>query len=126
MPVVAIVGAQWGDEGKGKIVDLLAEKADMVVRFSGGNNAGHTVMNAQGDFKLHLIPAGVFNPKVICVMGNGMVIHPPALLEEIRGLEERGVDLNPGERLCISDRAHLIMPYHLLLDELEEAARGNS
>ncbi|MCH8089873.1 MAG: adenylosuccinate synthase [Chloroflexi bacterium] len=124
MPVVAIVGAQWGDEGKGKIVDLLAEKADMVVRFSGGNNAGHTVMNAQGDFKLHLIPAGVFNPKVICVMGNGMVIHPPALLEEIRALEERGVDLNPGERLCISDRAHLIMPYHLLLDELEETARG--
>ena len=124
MPVVAIVGAQWGDEGKGKIVDLLAEKADMVVRFSGGNNAGHTVMNAQGDFKLHLIPAGVFNPKAICVMGNGMVIHPPALLEEIRALEERGVDLNPGERLCISDRAHLIMPYHLLLDDLEETARG--
>ena len=86
MATVVGVGAQWGDEGKGKIVDLLAEKADMVVRFSGGNNAGHTVMNAQGDFKLHLIPAGVFNPNAICVMGNGMVIHPPALLEEIAAL----------------------------------------
>ena len=125
MPVVAIVGAQWGDEGKGKIVDLLAEKADMVVRFSGGDNAGHTVMNDYGEFKLHLIPAGAFNPNALCVIGNGVVINPSALLKEIEILEEQGIELKPGERLCISDRAHMIMPYHLLLDELEEKARGS-
>ena len=124
MPVVAIVGAQWGDEGKGKIVDLLARKADMVVRYSGGNNAGHTVLNDQGEFKLHLVPAGAFNPNAVCVIGNGVVINPQALLDEIMALKEREVLLTPGERLCISDRAHLVMPYHLLLDELEEKARG--
>ncbi|MEE9199293.1 MAG: adenylosuccinate synthase [Dehalococcoidia bacterium] len=124
MPIIAIVGAQWGDEGKGKIVDLLARKANMVVRYSGGNNAGHTVLNDLGEFKLHLVPAGAFNPQAVCVIGNGVVINPQALLEEVQALEERGVNLKPGERLCISDRAHLIMPYHLLLDELEEKARG--
>ncbi|MFQ5933019.1 MAG: adenylosuccinate synthase [Dehalococcoidia bacterium] len=124
MSIAAIVGAQWGDEGKGKIVDLLAQKADMVVRYSGGNNAGHTVINSHGEFKLHLVPAGAFNSKAVCVIGNGVVINPGALLEEIRLLEEREVILTPGERLCISDRAHMIMPYHLLLDELEEKARG--
>ncbi|MFQ5874830.1 MAG: adenylosuccinate synthetase, partial [Dehalococcoidia bacterium] len=124
MSIAVIVGAQWGDEGKGKIVDLLAEKADMVVRYSGGNNAGHTVINSHGEFTLHLVPAGIFNPKAVCVIANGVVINPEALLEEIRLLKEREVLLTPGERLCISDRAHLIMPYHLLLDELEEKARG--
>ena len=125
MPVVAIVGAQWGDEGKGKIVDLLSERADFIVRYAGGNNAGHTVMNSYGEFKLHIVPAGVFNPKATCVLANGVVIHPPALLEEIKGLEESNVDLQPGKRLLISDKAHLIMPYHVLQDELEENARGS-
>ena len=124
VPVVAIVGAQWGDEGKGKIVDLLSEDADFIVRYGGGNNAGHTVMNAYGEFKLHMVPAGVFNPKATCVLANGVVIHPPALLSEIKDLEDHHVDLTPGKRLLISDRAHLIMPYHILLDELEEVARG--
>lgn len=125
MPVAAIVGAQWGDEGKGKIVDLLSENADMVVRSSGGNNAGHTVINDYGEFKLHLVPAGIFNAKATCVLGNGVVVDPAALLEEIRALEKKKVEITPGERLCISDRAHLIMPYHRLLDELEEKARGS-
>ena len=125
MPIVAIVGAQWGDEGKGKIVDLLSENADFIVRYGGGNNAGHTVMNAYGEFKLHMVPAGVFNPKATCVLANGVVIHPPALLSEIKDLEDHHVDLTPGMRLLISDRAHLIMPYHILLDELEETARGS-
>ena len=125
MPVTAIVGAQWGDEGKGKIVDLLSENADYIVRYGGGNNAGHTVMNAYGEFKLHMVPAGVFNPSATCVLANGVVVHPPSLLEEMRTLERHGVDLTPGQRLLISDRAHLIMPYHLLLDELEEKGRGS-
>lgn len=125
MPVVAIVGAQWGDEGKGKIVDLLSEDADYIVRYAGGNNAGHTVINTHGEFKLHMVPAGVFNPKATCILANGVVLHPPALLEEIKLLEDNGIDLAPGERLVISDKAHLIMPYHLLQDELEEKARGS-
>ena len=125
MPVVAIVGAQWGDEGKGKIVDLLSEDADYIVRYGGGNNAGHTVMNSYGEFKLHMVPAGVFNPKATCVLANGVVLHPPALLEEIKILEDTDIDLAPGKRLLISDKAHLIMPYHLLQDELEEKARGS-
>ena len=125
MPVVAIVGAQWGDEGKGKIVDLLSERADYIVRYAGGNNAGHTVMNSYGEFKLHMVPAGVFNLKATCVLANGVVLHPPALLEEIKILENTNVDLAPGNRLLISDKAHLIMPYHLLQDELEERARGS-
>ncbi len=125
MPVAAIVGAQWGDEGKGKIVDLLSKDADMVVRSSGGNNAGHTVRNSHGEFVLHLVPAGIFNSNAVCVLGNGVVINPAALLEEIRALEKETVEVTPGERLCISDRAHLIMPYHILLDELEEEARGS-
>ncbi len=125
MSITTIVGAQWGDEGKGKIVDLLAANADMVVRYSGGDNAGHTVMNSYGEFKLHLIPAGIFNPKATCVIGNGVVINPKSLLDEISLLESQGAPPQMIERLCISDRAHLIMPYHLLLDELEEKARGD-
>ncbi|MFH1652050.1 MAG: adenylosuccinate synthase [Chloroflexota bacterium] len=121
MPVIAIIGAQWGDEGKGKIVDMLAENADVVVRFSGGDNAGHTVVNPQGEFGLHLIPSGIFSPHATSVIGNGVVINPKVLLQELENLNQRGVDTS---RLRISDRAHLIMPYHLLLDGLEEEARG--
>ena len=121
MPVLAVIGAQWGDEGKGKVVDLLAEEAKIVVRFSGGDNAGHTVVNRYGEFKLHLIPAGIFSPQAICIIGNGVVINPTALIDEIDQLNQRGVDTS---RLFISDRAHLIMPYHVLLDGLEEELRG--
>jgi len=121
MPAIAIIGAQWGDEGKGKIVDLLAEKAGVVVRFSGGDNAGHTVVNPQGEFRLHLIPSGIFYPQVVPIIGNGVVINPEVLIAEIGQLNQRGVDTS---RLLISDRAHLIMPYHVLLDGLEEELRG--
>ncbi len=121
MPVIAVIGAQWGDEGKGKIVDLLAEQADMVMRFSGGDNAGHTVVNQFGEFKLHLVPSGIFSPRAVSVIGNGVVVNPRVLLEELDGLKQPGVDTS---RLFISDRAHLVMPYHLLLDGLEEEARG--
>lgn len=121
MPVIAVIGAQWGDEGKGKVVDLLAQKAKVVVRFSGGDNAGHTVINPHGEFKLHLIPSGIFSPQAVCIIGNGVVINPTVLIDEIDQLDQRGVDTT---RLFISDRAHLIMPYHILLDGLEEEARG--
>ena len=121
MSVVAIIGAQWGDEGKGKIVDLLAEKAKAVVRFSGGDNAGHTVVNPYGEFKLHLVPSGIFHPGVVCIIGNGVAVNPVILLEEIDNLRKHNVDTN---HLFISDRAHLIMPYHTLLDGLEEERRG--
>ncbi len=122
MPAYAVIGGQWGDEGKGKIVDYLAEHASLVVRFSGGNNAGHTVMNERGEFKFHLIPCGVFWPQVTCVIGNGVVIDPDVLIGEIEELSDRGV---PIPSLIISDRAHIIMPYHILLDRLEEEARGS-
>jgi adenylosuccinate synthase len=121
MPVIAVLGAQWGDEGKGKVVDMLAQQARMVVRFSGGDNAGHSVVNPRGEFKLHLIPSGIFNAGVACIIGNGVVINPKVLIGEMDNLNERGVDTS---NLFISDRAHLIMPYHLLLDGLEEEARG--
>ena len=121
MSVIAVIGAQWGDEGKGKIVDLLAEKARVVIRFSGGDNAGHTVINQYGEFGLHLIPSGIFYPEVTCIIGNGVAINPEVLIGEISQLEQRGVDTG---RLFISDRAHLIMPYHTLLDGLEEESRG--
>ncbi|MBI2862842.1 MAG: adenylosuccinate synthase [Chloroflexi bacterium] len=121
MSVLVVAGAQWGDEGKGKIVDLLAGQAHMVARYHGGNNAGHTVVNDLGEFRLHLVPAGIFNPKVICAIGNGVVVDPKGLLEEIDLLASYGVDIH---RLLISDRAHVVMPYHLLLDRLEEEARG--
>ena len=122
MPVIAVIGAQWGDEGKGKIVDLLAEKAHMVVRFSGGSNAGHTVVNPCGEFKMHLIPSGIFHREVTCIIGNGVVIDPAVLLEEVEALKSQDVSV---DRLFVSDRAHLIMPYHLQLDALEEESRGS-
>lgn len=121
MPKVAVIGGQWGDEGKGKVVDLLAEQADMVIRFSGGDNAGHTVINHLGEFKLHLIPSGIFSPRAVSIIGNGVVVNPAVLLDELSKLNERGVDTS---RLYLSDRANLVMPYHVLLDGLEEAARG--
>ena len=121
MPVIAVIGAQWGDEGKGKVVDMLAESADLVIRFSGGDNAGHTVINPFGKFALHLVPSGIFSAKATCILGNGMVINPAVLISEIDQLQERGINTS---RLVISDRANLIMPYHILLDGLEEEARG--
>jgi len=121
MPVIAIIGAQWGDEGKGKIVDLLAEKADIVARFGGGSNAGHTVVNHLGTFKLHLIPSGVFNEKAICVLGNGLAVDLSVFFEELDMLKKSGIN---GGRLYISEKAHVIMPYHYILDELEEEAKG--
>jgi len=121
MAVVAIIGGQWGDEGKGRIVDLLAEKANMVVRFSGGDNAGHTIVNPCGEFRLHLVPSGIFYPQVTCIIGNGVAINPAVLLEEVDNLESHGVDTS---HLIISDRTHLIMPYHTLMDGLEEERRG--
>jgi adenylosuccinate synthase len=121
MAVIAIVGGQWGDEGKGRIIDLLAEKANIVARFSGGDNAGHTVINPYGEFRLHLVPSGIFNPQVTCIIGNGVAINPAVLLKEIDDLHNHGVNTS---RLFISDRAHLIMPYHTLLDRLEEERRS--
>jgi adenylosuccinate synthase len=123
MPVVGVIGGQWGDEGKGKIVDLLSEKADMVVRFSGGPNAGHTVINDWGEFTLHLIPSGIFNSCALSLIGSGTVVSPVVLLDEIESLRGKGVDVS---RLSVSRRAHVIMPYHTLLDGLEEKARGGA
>ncbi len=121
MPVIALIGAQWGDEGKGHLVDLLAGKARLVVRYSGGNNAGHTVVNHLGTFKLHLVPSGIFDPATVNVIGPGVVVNPEVLLNEIRDLEARGVAT---AKLFVSERAHVIMPYHILLDQLQEEARG--
>ena len=121
MPAHAVIGAQWGDEGKGKIIDYLAENADYVVRYSGGNNAGHTVINEQGKFSLHLVPSGIFWPKTTCIIGNGVVVDPDVLIGELDGLHSAGV--NTGH-LLVSERAHLIMPYHVMLDQLEERSRG--
>jgi adenylosuccinate synthase len=121
MPVTVIVGVQWGDEGKGKVIDLLAEKASMVVRFSGGPNAGHTVYNPHGKFTLHLVPAGIFYHHTTCIIGNGVVVSPAVLTAELDELASKGIDTS---RLFISARAHLIMPYHTLLDKLEEEAKG--
>ncbi|RQD76711.1 MAG: adenylosuccinate synthase [Candidatus Syntrophonatronum acetioxidans] len=120
MGTIVVVGTQWGDEGKGKVTDILAEKADMVVRFQGGNNAGHTIVIGEETYKLHLIPSGILNPGKACVLGSGMVVDPAVLLQEMEGLEKRGIDTSS---IIISDRAHVIMPYHRRLDELEEERR---
>ena len=121
MANIVVVGAQWGDEAKGKIVDYLAQDAVMVVRFGGGNNAGHTVTANGVEYKFHLIPAGILNPQTVCVISDGVVIDPGVLLKEIAGLKQRGVAM---DNLKISANAHVIMPYHRKLDELEEAHRG--
>jgi adenylosuccinate synthase len=120
--VVICLGGQWGDEGKGKIVDLLAESAQMVIRSQGGNNAGHTVVVGERTFKFNLIPAGILHPETVCVIGNGVVLDPKVLLKELEDLESQGANL---DNLVISERAHMIMPYHPVLDRMEEGARGD-
>lgn len=121
MASVVLIGTQWGDEGKGKVTDFLAEKADLVVRYQGGNNAGHTVVAKGEEFKLHLIPSGILYEDKTCVIGNGVVVDPKVLLEELAYLSERKVKTG---KLLISSNAHVIMPYHRLLDALEEDSRG--
>jgi len=122
MPVVALIGAQWGDEGKGHLVDLLAGKARLVIRYGGGNNAGHTIVNHLGTFKLQLVPSGIFDPTTVNVIGPGVVINPEVMLKELKELKERGISM---AKLFISERAHVIMPYHVMLDQLQEHARGD-
>ena len=123
MPGLVIVGAQWGDEGKGKVTDLLAERADVVVRFQGGNNAGHTIVRGDEEFKLHLVPSGILHDGTLCAIGNGVVIDPKILTDEIEALKRRGVTVS---NLRISANAHMIMPYHVLLDTAGEARLGSS
>ena len=122
MPAYAVIGGQWGDEGKGKVIDYLAGNVDYVVRYAGGNNAGHTVVNEQGTFQLHLVPSGICWPDVRGIIGNGVVVNPDVLRGELDMLSDRGIDT---ARLYVSERAHVIMPYHILLDNLEEEARGS-
>ncbi len=121
MTVTAVVGAQWGDEGKGRIIDYLAQQADIVIRFQGGDNAGHTVINDYGKHALHLIPSGIFNPATQNIIGSGCVLNPQSLLAEMDALKAVGVNV---DNLWISTRTQLVMPYHPQLDELEEKARG--
>lgn len=121
MPAIVVIGGQWGDEGKGRVVDLLARQADVVARYSAGTNAGHTVINESGEFRLHLVPAGIFYPGKVCVIGNGVVIDPKELLDEIEALKARGISV---QTLHISDRAQVLMPYHQIIDQLDEKLRG--
>ena len=123
MPTKVVVGAQWGDEGKGKTIDILASKAEVVVRTQGGNNAGHTIEANGETYKLQLMPSGILNPKTLCIIGNGVVVDPKVLLGEIDGMTSRGINT---DNLMIDARAHVIMPYHIELDGLSEAARGKS
>ncbi len=120
--VIILVGGQWGDEGKGKVIDYLAAKADMVIRSQGGNNAGHTVITEHGEFKFQLMPSGILYPDCVCVIGNGVVVDPIVLLREISQLRERGIE---PKNLIVSERAHMVMRYHPLFDQLEEEARGD-
>jgi len=122
MTVTAVLGTQWGDEGKGKVVDFLAEQADFVARFNGGNNAGHTVINKYGTFKIHLVPSGIFSPRAKGLIGGGVVVDSAVLLDEISTLRAAGVDVD--QKLYVSPRSHLIMPYHKILDGLYEEAKG--
>lgn len=123
MTSVVVVGTQWGDEGKGKITDFLSENAEVVARYQGGNNAGHTIKFNGETYKLHLIPSGIFNKEKICVIGNGMVVDPKALIQELAYLHEKGITT---DNLRISNRAHVILPYHLKLDEVEEQSKGEN
>ncbi|MBM3932877.1 MAG: adenylosuccinate synthase [SAR202 cluster bacterium] len=122
MTVSAVLGAQWGDEGKGKIVDFLSRNADIVARFSGGNNAGHTIITDKGKLVLHLVPSGILWPQTLGIIGNGVVVDPDVFLHEISSLATKGVDVTG--RLIVSERAHIVMPYHVLLDQLSEKAKG--
>ncbi len=124
MSVTLVVGAQWGDEGKGKIVDIMSEKFDIVARYQGGANAGHTVVFNGQKFILHLIPSGILNPQTICVIGNGVVLDPFALLDEIELLKKFNISVK--DRLFISDKAHLILPYHKFLDKISEETSEKS
>ena len=123
MPAIVLLGAQWGDEGKGKATDLLGDKVKYVVRYQGGNNAGHTVVIGDQKYALHLLPSGILSPNCIPVIGNGVVIDPAVLLDEIKGLNERGIDTS---KLKISTNAHLITPYHRTIDKVTERFLGNS
>ena len=122
MPIIVVVGAQWGDEGKGKIVDVLTEKADIVARYQGGHNAGHTVVINKKKFILHLIPSGILHKNTVCIIGNGVVVEPQALIKEITDLRKRGIKVS--DNLLISRNAHLIMPYHLVIDSASEKTKG--
>src|SRR5918998_4496762 len=122
--IIVVTGAQWGDEGKGKIVDLLAGRFDVVARFQGGHNAGHSVQVGERSFALHLVPSGIVHDGVMCVLGNGMVIDPKAFFEEADRLASQGVEVSP-ERVMVSSRAHLILPYHRALDHTSEERLGN-
>jgi len=122
MPVSIVLGGQWGDEGKGKIIDALANSADVVIRANGGANAGHTVVTDKGVFKFHLIPSGILHPDCLCIVGAGVSLNPKTLLQEIGHLRERGIEPS---HLRVSSRCHLIMPYHPVLDQLEETGRGD-
>ena len=123
MPATILLGVQWGDEGKGKLTDLLAERADLVVRYQGGDNAGHTIVHGEEVYKLHLIPSGILFDHIVPVIGNGAVVNPRVLLSEMDGLVERGVDVS---RLRVSNNAHLVMPYHLALDKAAESKLGRN
>jgi len=123
MVVTAVVGGHWGDEGKGKVVDALAAVADMVIRYNGGNNAGHTIVGPHGTLKLHLVPSGICHPQVDCLIGPGVVVNPTALLDEIAMLHAAGIST---ARLRVSTRAHLLFPFHVALDEKVEADRGRA
>ena len=122
MSVTVILGTQWGDEGKGKAIDTFAGDFDYVARYNGGNNAGHTIVNEYGTFKIHLVPSGIFHPKTKCLIGGGVVIDPGTLIEEMNSLRKAGIQLE--KRLFISPRSHLIMPYHKILDGLYERGQG--
>ena len=115
--VKAVVGANWGDEGKGKITDMLADSADVVIRFQGGANAGHTIVNQYGKFALHTLPSGVFHQDVMNIIGNGVALNVPLLFKEVQEITKKGV---PAPQLMISDRCQIVMPYHILFDQLEE------
>lgn len=121
--VKAVVGANWGDEGKGKITDMMAEKADIIVRFQGGANAGHTIVNNYGKFALHTLPSGVFYSHTTSIIGNGVALNIPILINEIKSITDRGV---PKPRILVSDRAQIVMPYHILLDQYEEERLGKN
>ncbi len=123
MATRVVIGTQWGDEGKGKYIDMLASESDFVVRFSGGNNAGHTIVAGGVKYALHLIPSGILHKGKTCIIGNGVVVDPEVLIREIAELNEKGIDT---DKLFISDRAHVIMPYHKELDELQEQSRGEA
>jgi len=124
MPCTVVVGAQWGDEGKGKIIDILSRDADIIVRYQGGNNAGHTVVIGDKEFILHLIPSGILRKNKLCIIGNGVVVDPEALLKEIEMLEQKGIKIN--SNLMISESAHVILPYHKVIDKRRGAKIGTT